>query len=255
MNNMTLESFNLLVIIWTGFAILLFPVILKIPAPYGRHARSNWGPMINNKLGWFLMEAPALFIFVYFIIKGKSYQQNSIQIFALLWIIHYFNRVIIFPLRIRTKGKKMPLVIMVFALFFNLINGFINGYWFGELSPSYSPSWFADPRFIFGALLFVTGFFINQFHDRILIALRKNSTSGYKVPHGGLFKYISCPNFLGEIVEWAGFAMMTWCLPTLSFFIWTMVNLIPRALDHHKWYQKTFTDYPANRKAIFPEIL
>lgn len=149
----------------------------------------------------------------------------------------------------------MPVVIMLFALFFNLINGFINGYWFGELSPSYSLSWFTDPRFIFGALLFATGFFINQYHDRILIALRRNSTNGYKVPHGGLFNLISCPNFLGEIVEWAGFALLTWCLPTLSFFVWTMVNLIPRALDHHKWYKKTFADYPSGRKAVFPKIL
>ena len=144
---------------------------------------------------------------------------------------------------------------MIFAMFFNLINGFLNGYWFGKLSPSYHDIWFIDPRFIGGGILFISGFAINQYHDRILIGLRKMTSNGYKIPFGGLFKFISCPNFLGEIIEWAGFALMTWCLPALSFFIWTMVNLIPRSLDHHKWYRRTFQDYPKNRRAVFPFFL
>lgn len=252
---MTIATFNLLVLIWIGFALLLFPVILKISAPYGRHARTTWGPMINNRIGWFIMEAPALVVFTYLVFTGAGFKQIVILVFSMLWIIHYFNRVIIFPLRIRTAGKKMPVVIMVFALFFNLINGLINGYWFGRLSPSYPDTWFIDPRFIFGGALFSAGFVINLYHDKILISLRKNSKNGYQIPKGGLFKYISCPNFLGEILEWGGFALMTWCLPALSFFIWTFVNLIPRSLDHHRWYQKTFPDYPKNRKALFPALL
>lgn len=249
---MKLDTFQLLVLIWISLGIILFPVILKIPAPYGRHARTNWGPMINNKLGWFLMEAPALFVFGFLVFTGKGAEDKIILFFSFFWILHYFNRVIIFPLRIRTKGKKMPLAIMVFALFFNLVNGFINGYWFGHLTPEYPDHWFYDIRFIIGLAIFIAGFIINQYHDKILINLRKNSTTGYKIPTGGLFNYVSCPNFLGEILEWSGFALMTWCLPTLSFVIWTMVNLIPRALDHHRWYLKTFADYPKNRKAIFP---
>jgi hypothetical protein len=248
---MEIHTFNWIVIIWIAFAVLLFPVILKIPAPYGRHARTNWGPMINNKLGWFIMEAPALFVFAFFVFSGEGIHQPAVLIFALLWIIHYFNRVIIFPLRIRTKGKKMPVVIMVFAVFFNLMNGIINGYWFGTLTSGYDNNWLTDPRLIFGGFLFATGFFINQYHDRILINLRKSKTSGYKIPYGGLFRYISCPNFLGEIIEWGGFALMTWCLPTLSFFIWTLVNLVPRSLNHHRWYLQTFQEYPKNRKALF----
>ena len=118
---MNADTFNWIVVVWIAFSVLLFPVILKIPAPYGRHSRTNWGPMINNKLGWFIMEAPALFVFAFFVFSGEGVQQPAVLIFALLWIIHYFNRVIIFPLRIRTTGKKMPVVIMIFALFFNLI--------------------------------------------------------------------------------------------------------------------------------------
>lgn len=248
-------SFNLIVVSWILFAIILLPFLLTITAPYGRHTRSNWGPMIDNKLGWFIMEFPALAIVTFFVISGEAQNNVLIWLFFILFFMHYFNRVMIFPFRIKTSGKRMPLVIALFAVVFNFMNGFIIGYWFGYLSPAYDLDWFYDPRFIVGITLFFTGMSINMRSDNILIRLRKDKSKGYSIPEGGMFKYISCANFFGEIVEWAGFAVMTWCLPTLSFFIWTAVNLVPRALDHHRWYRKTFSDYPSERRALIPFIL
>ena len=138
---------------------------------------------------------------------------------------------------------------------FNLVNGFINGYWLGYMSGVYELSLLTNARFIIGLLLFLLGFIINQSADNYLINLRSANRKGYFVPQGKLFKYVSCPNFTGEIIEWTGFAIMTWCLPSLSFLIWTSTNLIPRALHHHKWYNKTFPDYPSERKAVIPGIL
>ncbi len=70
-----------------------------------------------------------------------------------------------------------------------------------------------------------------------------------------MYKYISSPNYFGEIIEWAGWAILTWSSAGFVFFIWTIANLFPRAIAHHKWYQNKFEDYPMNRKAIFPFIL
>ena len=249
------DNFNLWVIIWIGIGLFIFPFLLKVTAPYGRHSKSNWGPMISNRLGWFLMEAPSLILVLYFTLRNGKFSNLLMLTAAILWVAHYFHRAVIFPLRIHTKGKKMPLAIMLFAVLFNLVNGSINGYWMGTLVPDTSIHGIVLLRYIAGICIFVAGFVINQYHDRILIRLRKTSTNGYKIPFGGLFKYISCPNFFGEIVEWGGFALLCWSLPGLAFLVWTMVNLIPRALDHHKWYRSHFTDYPPERKAILPKIL
>jgi len=70
-----------------------------------------------------------------------------------------------------------------------------------------------------------------------------------------MYRYVSCPNYLGEILEWAAWAVLTWSLVGLVFAIWTGANLIPRALAHHKWYQEKFPDYPKDRKAIIPFLL
>jgi protein-S-isoprenylcysteine O-methyltransferase Ste14 len=246
------ETFILFVELWIGIAILLFPVLLNITAPYGRHSKITWGPMIKNRLAWFLMELPALVLFGFFIIRDGGLQNRVVLVAFILWMIHYVNRTLIFPIRIKTNNKNMPLVIAGMAFFFNLVNGTINGYGLGSLTPAYPDSWFYDPRFIAGIILFIAGLGLNHYSDHLLIMLRKNNGNQYKIPQGGLFRYISCPNFLGEIIEWGGFALLSWSLPALSFFIWTSVNLIPRALDHHRWYKSQFADYPVNRKAVLP---
>jgi steroid 5-alpha reductase family enzyme len=104
-------------------------------------------------------------------------------------------------------------------------------------------------------VFFVIGVIINVQSDNILLNLRKPGETGYKIPEGGLFKYVSCPNHFGEIVEWFGFALMVGSLSAWSFFIWAIVNLVPRALDHHKWYKHKFAEYPQERKAVIPGVL
>lgn len=69
-----------------------------------------------------------------------------------------------------------------------------------------------------------------------------------------LFKYVSCPNYLGEIIQWAGWALLTMSPAGLVFLIWTIANLAPRALAHHRWYKETFQDYPDERKALLPGL-
>ena len=237
-----------LTILWIIIGLVIFPINLIYKAPYGRHTSKKWGISIDNKLGWIIMELPALLVCpaIYFYFKIDF--DISIM-FICLWIIHYFNRTIIFPFRIKTKGKKMPLAIVLSAFFFNIVNGLINGYFLSNIN-LHSVSIFL----ITGFLLFVLGLYINISSDNKLINLRKIK-KGYFVPKGGLFKYISCPNFFGEILEWFGFALMTFNIGSLSFFIWTCCNLIPRALAHHTWYKNKFNEYPKERKAILPFLI
>jgi hypothetical protein len=249
------NTFDLFVLCWIILGCLIFPILLSVTAPYGRHTSRKWGITIPNRAGWILMEIPALLIFLFFILTGKPGWNAVIWIIAILFTIHYINRAIIYPFRIKTKGKRMPLLIAIMAILFNTVNAFINGYYLGTLQDQYSQSWLTDPRFVPGILIFLAGMIINITADEKLIHMRKTRTNGYQIPYGGLFERISCPNFFGEIVEWLGFAILCWSLPALSFFIWTVCNLLPRALDHHRWYRAYFSDYPVTRKAVFPYLL
>lgn len=251
---MSYETFQHLNYIWMAIGAVVFVILLKITAPYGRHTSPTWGPQISNRLGWIIMEAPAIIFLLYFMDLNESWPNTLTWILAGLFIFHYINRTFIFPFRIHTKGKKMPVVIVGSAIFFNLVNGFFLGYYFGHFA-DYVFDDFFKLHFSIGLVLFVFGMYINWKYDNILIHLRKPGETNYVIPEGGLFTQVSCPNLLGEIIEWAGFAILCWNLPALSFFVWTFANLVPRAMSHHQWYKQKFANYPAQRKAVFPFIL
>lgn len=251
---MNYETYQAIIYVWMGIGLATFILLLNITAPYGRHTSAHWGPLISNNLGWVLMEAPVIIALMYFVLNNLQ-NQNAVTWFLLgTFMFHYINRIFIFPFRLRTQRKKMPLIIVASAIGFNLVNGFSLGYYFAHYA-DYSLNYFLRPNFVAGILIFITGVFINWESDSILINLRKPGESGYLMPQGWLFNYISCPNFFGEIIEWAGFALMCWNLPAVSFLVWTCANLIPRALSHHKWYKQNFENYPRQRKAIFPGLI
>jgi 3-oxo-5-alpha-steroid 4-dehydrogenase 1 len=110
-------------------------------------------------------------------------------------------------------------------------------------------------RFSLGITIFLLGFYLNQQSDSTLRNLRKPGERDYKIPRGGAFEYISAPHFLGEIIEWLGYAIAVNHTSAYAFVLFTMSNLIPRSLSHHKWYHDNFKDYPKNRKAIIPFLL
>lgn len=245
--------FNTLNFVWIGIAVVTFLVlvIFKIRAPYGRHTTSGWGKMISNKWGWFWMELPAFLLFPLLTIVGPREKDLLTWILVGMWGVHYLNRTIIFPFRLKTHGKKMPLTIVFSALFFNGMNGFLNGYYLGFLAPEDTTG--ITVNLVVGIALFFLGMYINMSTDSRLIALRKEN-HGYQIPKGWLFRYISCPNHFGEIVEWTGFAIAAWSVPALTFAVWTFCNLAPRALNHHAWYHENFEDYPKKRKALIPFV-
>ena len=84
--------------------------------------------------------------------------------------------------------------------------------------------------------------------------LRKAGETGYAIPYGGLFKWVTCPNYLGELLEWIGFAIAAWTFPAFAFAVFTFANLFPRASAHHRWYREKFPDYPKDRTAIIPFV-
>lgn len=252
---MTLFSL-LLLAVFLG-AVLLLVFLLCVDAPYGKRERPGWGPAINPRLSWVLWEAPAFFSFLLTYINGQHRDAPAAILLAMVFLLHYFHRTFIYPFIIRVKpGSRSPLVLLVAAMSFNAINGWLNAYFITELGQHlWSNDWFLDWRFIIGVILFIAGFIVAKDSDHRLRNLRRPGESGYKIPYGGAFRFVSCPNYLGEIVEWSGFALMAWSPAGLAFVCFTAANLLPRALASHSWYHENFTEYPLSRKAILPGVL
>ena len=246
------QIFNLIMLISSICAVATFIILFFISAPYGRHTRKGWGVLIPNYLSWLLMEAPSPLIMLLLFIIGTAPKNFILYFFLCMWLAHYIHRSFIYPFMLSNGKKKMPISMLGMALLFNTGNAYLNGRYLFTFSGGYNNRWMLDPRFITGLILFLGGFILNRWADEKLRLLREPGETGYKIPYGGLYQYVSCPNYFGEIIEWLGWALMTWSLPGLLFSLWTISNLAPRAHSHHRWYHENFPDYPNERKALVP---
>ncbi len=242
-------------LLWTMVALsgVTFVALFVITAPYGRHERAGWGPTIRSTVGWVVMEAPASLAFFGFYLAGEARAQPVPLVLLLLWQAHYVHRAFVYPFQRRGGDKPMPLVIALLAIAFNVPNAYLNARFLSHFA-RYPTAWLVDPRFFAGVALFVAGFVVNRHADAVLSRLRAPGERGYKIPHGGLYRLVSAPNYLGEIVEWSGFALAAWSPAAAVFVLYTIANLVPRAWANHRWYRATFADYPTSRRAIVPFI-
>lgn len=235
-------------------AVITFAALFFVVAPYGRYERAGWGPTVPSALGWVVMEIPAVALFaVLFLTGAHRFEVVPLALLG-LWQLHYVNRTFVFPGRMREGARRMPVLIVCLGFAFNTLNAYINARWVGHLG-TYTVGWLTDTRFLVGTAVFLAGWFGNLRSDEILRALRRPGEMSYGIPRGGLYRWVSTPNYLCEIIEWCGWAIATWSTAGLAFAVYTIANLLPRALRHHAWYRAQFPDYPVDRKALIPYLL
>jgi len=249
---------------WSGYDLgvaalfALSPIVaitlLFVPAPYGRHRRAGWGPELAPRTAWIVMESPAVLVFAWVYVGGAAATGAlPLGLFA-LWQLHYLQRTFVFPLLMRGRGAPKPLATVGMAFGFNVLNGWLNAAAISHVGTGGPP----DPgplRLALGVALFLAGFALNLHSDAILRGLRRPGETGYRIPHGGGFRWVTSPNYLGEMVEWLGFALAAGTWAAWAFWLFTVANLLPRALSHHRWYRDRFPDYPSGRKAVLPGLL
>lgn len=238
-------------------AVIVFIALYFVKAGYGIMIDKRWGFAINNKLGWILMEVP-VFIAMMFLWWFSDRKFEPILIaFLVIFQIHYFQRSFIFPLLMRGKSK-IPISIVLMGFTFNVLNAFMQGGWLFYYAPAemYTNAWFTTPQFIIGVIIYFTGMFINIHSDSIIRNLRKPGDTKHYLPKGGMFNHVTSANYFGEIVEWTGFAILTWSIPGVVFVLWTFANLVPRANSIYETYKVKFGSEVADRKLnrIFPFI-
>ncbi|NLZ19604.1 MAG: DUF1295 domain-containing protein [Bacteroidales bacterium] len=230
-------------------AVVVFFGLYRVDAGYGKFYSRKWGPSLDNRLGWMLMEAP-VFIAMLLLWLSSTRRQDPVRVvFVLLFELHYFHRSFIFPLQIRGRSR-MPVSIILMGVLFNTLNAFMQGGWIFYLSPAdaYPLSWLTRLPFVAGTLLFLTGMIVNIRSDRTIRHLRRPGDTAHYLPTEGMFRYVTSANYFGEFVEWVGFAILTWSWSGAVFALWTFANLAPRAARIYDLYCQEFPDELDSRK-------
>lgn len=245
-------------------ALLMVPMTAVsmrfMKAPYGRFAAKRGWLAVNARLGWMLMELPATLVFWPCFLSGPRACETVPMILAGIWGIHYLNRGFVFPYLIRVPkrgGATFGLPVWGTGIVVTSMHGYLNGTFFSRLGQHFTEEWLADPRFLFGVALYAAGLLLNIHSDAILRNLRtreevERGDKVYRIPRGGGFAFVSNPQYLGELMCWTGFTLFTWSLPGVFILTLSAANLVPRAVETHRWYLERFPDYPRSRRALVP---
>lgn len=234
------------------------------PSPYGRFGPKRSGLTISPRWGWMLMELPATLSFLLFYFQGQNRFELVPLIFLGVWLMHYGNRGFVFPFLMRiAKGEQgsFSFIVIGAGWLVTAVHGYLNAVFISHLGEQLTPDWLMDPRFIIGAIIYLIGFTLNVHSDAIVRNLRslEEIQSGekiYRIPQGGLFRYVTNPSYFTELVSFTGFAIACWSAGAVFVLLVSAANLIPRAFQVHKWYIKKFGDeYPSDRKVLVPFII
>ena len=239
----SLHAFYMLLIVMAALAVVVFVSLFFVDAGYGKFYQPKWGPAIDNRVGWVLMEAPVFFAMLLLWWFSDRRWDTVRIIFLVLFELHYFNRSFIFPMHIRGHNR-MPLSIILMGVLFNTLNAVMQGGWIFYFSPEdyYAKDWLTSWPFILGTIIFFYGMFVNIQSDSIIRHLRKPGDTAHYLPQGGMFRYVTSANYYGEFMEWIGFAILTWSWSGAVFALWTFANLAPRASRIYNMYCREFPD-------------
>lgn len=235
--------------------LFVFVTLYFVDAGYGKFRSNKWGYSINNKLGWVLMECPALIPIAYTIV---ALTPSALAIlFMSLYALHYVYRSFIFPALLK-GNSKMPLAITAMGATFNFTNSTLlcaSVMAFPKESYSDICSYAGNWNFWLGIVLFFMGMYTHMKADHTIRNLRKPGDTNHYLPKGGLFDYVTSANYFGELLEWTGFAILL-CNPAAWMFVWwTAANLVPRAHAINKKYRAEFgNEQVGKRKRVIPFI-
>ena len=251
------EVYYTVIQIMSLLAVVVFIALHRVTAGYGMMYTPGWGPSVGNRAGWVMMEAPVFAAMILLWCLSPRAGETIPGVICCFFLFHYFQRSFIFPFLMRGKSR-MPLAIVLMGIVFNLINAYLIGGWLFYVSPEgyYPGDWLYSWQFVTGAVVFLSGMWINIQSDSIVRHLRKPGDTRHYIPRGGMYRYVTSANYFGEVMEWTGFAILSWSLAGAVFVIWTFANLAPRAVKIHERYISEFGDeyISLHRKKIIPFI-
>lgn len=246
-----------------GLAGLVALTAPFVPTPYGRFASERFGLALDPRIGWFLMELPATLSFLYFFFSGPRHAETVPLVFLCVWLVHYGNRGFYFPFSIRSpQGARASFSLMVIMTgwIVTSLHGYLHAAYFTSHATQYTIDWLWDPRFLIGLPIYAVSLVLTLHSDAIVRGLRSRNEVAmgervYRIPRGGMFRWVSSPSYFTELTGWAGLALATWSLAGVFIFAVSAANLVPRALATHRWYRERFPDYPRERRALIPYLL
>eukprot|EP00322_Chrysochromulina_rotalis_P019747 CAMPEP_0115886604 /NCGR_PEP_ID=MMETSP0287-20121206/31303_1 /TAXON_ID=412157 /ORGANISM="Chrysochromulina rotalis, Strain UIO044" /LENGTH=195 /DNA_ID=CAMNT_0003343113 /DNA_START=31 /DNA_END=618 /DNA_ORIENTATION=+ len=194
--------------IFVGCCVITVELGLGARAPYGRHATlpaARWyGPTLPARMAWSFQESWSVSVPLALLCCADldCLLAPANAVLLTMFVGHYAYRAFIYPLRMHHAAAPMPIGLCLLATAFVAFNGYVQGRALSAFAVIKVESTAPLVYLVSGMCIWLAGLCINLHSDAVLRGLRKHGEKGYRVPMGGAFEYVSCANYLGEVVEW-----------------------------------------------------
>ncbi|KAI8063250.1 3-oxo-5-alpha-steroid 4-dehydrogenase-domain-containing protein [Gongronella butleri] len=197
---------------------------------------------IPSLLGMLLIYTPSLVGSCVLLAHSVRHGLPHVRLLTGFTVIHFLKRVYEVLFVHRYSGQS---VLLDAAFISSSYLSFAMTQWYFATRVPYSLV--NSRQLCLGAALFVLGEGINFYHHKILASLRKNGNTAYKIPQGGLFRYVWCPHYLGEIISFMAMTLLSQHGVVLVYELMAAAYLGVRARQTQKWYFQQFNLTPAQK--------
>ena len=197
------------------------------------YSKFGTGGGVNSRAGLTLAYATPICVYIVLWIEGGA-PQTPYHLIVLAAFLFHFIRRILEILFVNSYSRPTLLCALVTIAF--LYGGAATSCAFFQVHTLGQPT--SNSIFMLGVLVFAVGELLNGYHHRLLARLRAPGVRTYGVPRGGLFGWVASPHYLGEILSFVGYAMMSDLLPVWGNALVVSGYLALRANTTLKWYQR-----------------
>ncbi|CAO3642869.1 unnamed protein product [Cunninghamella echinulata] len=204
--------------------------------------------MVPSRLGMLVIYIPSLIVCLISLFSWSSSQPIHVQLVSFFSSLHFLKRLyeVLFVHRYSGQSVLQHNIIISFSY----VGFSICQLYFTSLVPSHALN---QSEMKLGMCLFFLGEGLNHYHHCILSNLRSGESKEYKIPTGGLFKYIWCPHYLGEIISFIAMTFLSQHILVFIFQLSSAAYLAVRAYNTKLWYHQRFKSIP-RKASLFPGL-
>ncbi|KAI9023828.1 3-oxo-5-alpha-steroid 4-dehydrogenase-domain-containing protein [Phycomyces nitens] len=216
---------------------------------YSKFAVPSKQAKLPSRIGMLFIYSPALAASIFSFLYAYSKSMNTyIILCTALCSLHYIKRVCEATMLHHYSGTSFIRDVLIIST--SYLSFTLAVFYFSTLVPVRNR---VSNEVLFGVILFFFGEGLNHYHHRILADLRKDGSKEYKIPRKGLFQYLWCPHYLGEIIGFFGVALVSQSFIIVAFQISSTAYLLARSHNTRKWYESRFPNAP-RRACVIPNI-
>lgn len=221
---------------------------------YSKFAKREQKWSLPSRLGMFIIYFPAVLAYplIYIFLNSPSSQWHTLCM--ALVIAHFAKRCLETLFLHKYSGVTNLGSTLLISSLYTLVSGLLGYIASTEITLKLLNSSAFQPQIIVGVVLWVVGTGINFYHHWILANLRKPGETGYVLPQKGLFRWIACPHYFGEIIGWFGYAILFHHVGAYVILLTMTAYLMGRSHNTVKWYRERMDNVPTNWKRLFPFV-